>query len=169
MFLHPSFSYSLHLSLDHCADLLGSYIDSKVDLYGPPHTSAFDVRAYTSNAPLTIQIPTHTHTTPLTIELRTSNARARALLHPSFEGPFSLRTSNAAPVLVTTPGGGGPGVEDPSGQGRPRKVDVARRVRGVLEGKVWWGEWTSREKGWVHVWSSNAPVELDLTGSGGFA
>ena len=36
--------------------------------------------------------------------------------------------------------------------------------RGMLEGRVWWGEWSSREKGWVHVRSSNANVELDLSG-----
>ncbi|KAL5521356.1 hypothetical protein ACEPAG_9281 [Sanghuangporus baumii] len=137
-------------------------IHSDLFLYGPPVTSTFAVQATTSNSPADLRVVTQPDSSPLTLNVSTSNAPAVVRLPTAFEGPFILRTSSfMTPVLRTGDGT----VEDPSGQGRERTVQVTRQVRSVLEGKVFWGEWTTKDKGWVHVNSSNSPVELDLSGT----
>lgn len=137
-------------------------IHSNLFLRGPPGDSAFAVQAITSNSPANIRAVAQPPNSPLTLDVRTSNSPAVVLLPTAFEGPFTLRTSFFnVPVLRTGDGA----VEDPTGEGRERTVEVTRQVRSVMEGKVYWGEWTTQGKGWVHVTSSNSPVELDLTGT----
>ncbi|KAL5504624.1 hypothetical protein ACEPAH_7287 [Sanghuangporus vaninii] len=138
------------------------HIRSNLFLHGPPVTSAFSVQAITSNSPADLNVLTQPHSSPLTLDVLTSNSPAIAVLPTAFEGPFILRTSAfIIPVLRT----GDNTVEDPSGEGRERTVEVTRQIRSVLEGKVFWGEWATKGKGWVHVTSTNSPVELDLTGT----
>lgn len=141
--------------------MLSTYreINSDISLNGPVDASSFDVQARTSNKPALVYITLHPASAPLTLEVKTSNARAHASLHKAFEGPFMLRTSNAGSSVTS-----GDNEEDPSGDGRHRTVDISRKVGGALDGKTWWGEWTSKGKGWAHISSSNMPVSLDLSG-----
>lgn len=150
----------------HATSLLlrtsNGHIDSILNLNGQPYLSSFAVQSITSNALSQTHVNSHPHSTALTLDMKTSNNRARAAVQPSFEGPFFMRTSNASPMLTA---GRDEEVEDPSGEGRARNIQVNRKVGGLMEGKVWWGDWRSRGKGWVHLTSSNGQVELDLSGN----
>jgi hypothetical protein len=93
----------------------------------------------------------------------TRNAPARVALDPAFEGGFLLQTTQFRPTVHLTPG-----VEDPTGRGRQRKMnDRVVGGRAVI-GNVSWvppGKYPqARPEGpsWASVSSRNAPVTLVL-------
>ncbi|KZT21107.1 hypothetical protein NEOLEDRAFT_803428 [Neolentinus lepideus HHB14362 ss-1] len=92
----------------------------------------------------------------LDLTAQTSNSPATVNLHPTFEGAFALRTSNAQPAIEV-----GRGVPDPAHRGRDRQVRQSTRQRGALQGEVFWDE-NRRQTGSVSLASSNAPVRLYL-------
>ncbi|KAH8115207.1 hypothetical protein DFH11DRAFT_1507787 [Phellopilus nigrolimitatus] len=139
-------------------------INTSIALSSPAGSPGFAIQSLTSNAPNTLLFPSHSPSAPLTLTLKTSNARARAALHPAFEGAFALRTSAVF---------GAPRVEydarvaDPSGRARERGVEVHRAGKGRADGRVWWGEWGERQGwGWAHLETSNAEVGLGLGAEG---
>jgi len=76
-------------------------------------------------------------------------------LHSAYEGRFFLETSLSRPDVVVRE------VEDPSGQGRKRNVDI-RAVRGNrIDGDVSWSE-AGKDRGEVLISSAWAPVTLVL-------
>ena len=129
-----------------------------MSLSGEDSSSAFDVVAATSNKPASVSVYSHPNSSPLGLVVKSSNGKATAALHPAFEGEFILRTSNAKPSVSQ----GDP--KDPSGEDRERNVDISGIIHGITKGRVWWGDWDAAKKGKVHIFTSNAPVELDLTG-----
>ncbi|THH07536.1 hypothetical protein EW145_g3313 [Phellinidium pouzarii] len=135
-------------------------IDSALSLYasaaGGGADSAFGVQTVTSNAASSLAVLAHPSDAQLMLECKTSNHGARVALHPAFEGAYALRTSNSAARVDAGR------VEDPSGHGRERTVMTESVWNGRTEGKVWWGEWANWKKSWVHVTTSNGPVELKL-------
>jgi len=82
-------------------------------------------------------------------------------LHPAFEGGFVLKTTQFHPTLHLTPG-----VEDPTGRGRQRKVNDRVVAGRVVIGNVSWVPPDKRPQaegpGWACVSSRNAPVTLVL-------
>jgi hypothetical protein len=83
-------------------------------------------------------------------------------LHPAFEGGFLLQTTQFHPTLHLTPG-----VEDPTGHGRQRKVNDRVVAGRAVIGNVSWvppGKSPKAESagGWASVCSRNAPVTLVL-------
>jgi hypothetical protein len=118
-----------------------------------PSGGRFDIKARTSNGRTEISFPTSPHTSVLNLEARTSNAATDVSLHPAYEGSISLRTSNAAPTIEDAK------VEDPSGRGRKREINIKRLVRGALDATVAWGRSQGHENptepGVVSVTTSN--------------
>lgn len=149
----------MHDFLDKIAGVLRySKIDSDLSLSGNDSSSSFDVFASTANSPVSVSVHSHPNSSPLGLVVKTANGKARAALHPAFEGDFVLRTVLSRPsVIEGTP-------RDPSGGDRERTVDVSGSRLGFTKGKVWWGDWDTANKGSVKILTSNAPVELDLTG-----
>ncbi|KAG2153221.1 hypothetical protein DEU56DRAFT_773780 [Suillus clintonianus] len=128
-------------------------IDASVDLITHSgHGGIFDVETRTSNGPVTLEYTDVPVDSILRSETRSSNAAMSVKLHSTFQGSFDVDTSNAAAMLKELP------VEDPSGQGRRRKV-TQRRERYRLRGSAYWGE--SKEiEGHATIKTSNGRVEL---------
>lgn len=121
-------------------------------------SSSFSVTGKTSNSPLNIAFLDAPLDSKLVHRASTSNSPAEVSLHPTFEGQFYLHSSLFGAVVHERPG-----VEDPSGKGRERRVRY-RTIRGPrAEGSVTWGDDVDEEKlGNVEVGSSNARVTLNL-------
>jgi len=78
------------------------------------------------------------------------------LLHPTYEGEASLKTSaHQTASLVDKK------VGDPTGQGRRRQVQIRKDSRGHLDLNVFWGE-TKKGNGKVSVHTSQADAVLQL-------
>ena len=76
-------------------------------------------------------------------------------LHSAYEGRFFLETSLSRPDVVVKE------VEDPSGHGRKRHIDI-RAVKGnKIDGDVSWSE-AGKARGDVQISSPWAPVTLVL-------
>ncbi|KAH9992126.1 hypothetical protein BJV77DRAFT_1067875 [Russula vinacea] len=121
----------------------------------------FRVHADTSNAALSVSFPSGPPESRLVFDGSTKNAPARVALDPAFEGGFLLQTTKFHPTVHLTPG-----VEDPTGRGRKRKLnDRVVGGRAVI-GNVSWvspgNHPQARPEGasWASVSSRNAPVTL---------
>ncbi|KAH9948010.1 hypothetical protein B0H21DRAFT_735738 [Amylocystis lapponica] len=119
---------------------------------------SFHVLATTSNSPLAIAFPVSPVDSILHFTAHTSNSPARAVLHKTFEGAFSLKSSPWFGSVVNADND----AEDPAGRGRRRVVDVQRVSRGVVEGSARWSPAQENQRGWVEVTTSNMGVTLDL-------
>ncbi|OCH93526.1 hypothetical protein OBBRIDRAFT_724741 [Obba rivulosa] len=117
---------------------------------------SFDVDARTSNGFITLQVPEIPVDSTINVDARTSNKPARVALGPAYEGEFLLRTSNASPSVKRNDR-----AEDPSGQGRRRRLFVSQ-VKGNVQGEVLWGDKRREGTGNVQIRSSNREVVLDL-------
>jgi hypothetical protein len=91
----------------------------------------------------------------LRLDGATSNAPVAVALHSAYEGAFSLRSSLFTPTLKERD------VEDPSGRGRPRDVEIRRMGRGYIEGRVRYDP-PGVAGGWVELKTSNARAGLTL-------
>jgi len=124
----------------------------------------FRVYTHTSNAVLNVSFSASPPDSHLVLYGSTRNAPARVALDPAFEGGFLLQTTRFRPTLHVTPG-----VKDPTGHGRQRKVDDRVVAGRALIGNVSWvphGQHTPRPEaekaGWASVSSLNSPVTLVL-------
>ncbi|OBZ77938.1 54S ribosomal protein L16, mitochondrial [Grifola frondosa] len=138
-------------------------IDSSVNLVSSSENGtggAFQVGAYTSNAPISITHPSAPVDSVLHLEARTSNSPAIITMHKTFEGSFSLTSSPFIPPSVEA----GDVVEDPAHRGRRRSVDVHTIRRGQVEGRVAWlpSENDPKAMGSAKISTSNAGLRLIL-------
>ncbi|KAH9952297.1 hypothetical protein BGW80DRAFT_1430740 [Lactifluus volemus] len=129
----------------------------------------FRVYTYTHNAPLDLTFPTSPPDSHLVLDASTKNAPAHVTLRAPaafFEGRLLLQTTQFQPTLYVTPG-----VEDPAGLGRERKVRTHAVPGGcALIGNVSWvppGKGVQADgggggAGWASVSTRNAPVTLVL-------
>lgn len=123
----------------------------------------FRVYTHTSNAVLNVSFSASPPDSQLVFHGSTRNAPARVALDPAFEGGLFLRTTQFYPTLHVTPG-----VKDPTGQGRQRKVNDRVMAGRAVIGNVSWlphGKHPQLEMeraGWASVSSRNAPVTLVL-------
>jgi len=132
-------------------------IKCDIELNSPSNNSAFNVVATTSNNYLNLAFPAHATSSLLFLEAHSSNGPAMVSLHPAFEGKYAITTSNARGDVQYDLG-----VEDPSGEGRPRHVDTKYVRGGQTVGAVWWGEANNSLRGYAHLTTSNSPATLIL-------
>lgn len=92
----------------------------------------------------------------LKYEGRTSNNRADVAIPPTYEGSFTLSTSNAGDPSVERSS-----VDDPAKKGRKRSIDSKTTSHRLTTGQVYWDE-KNAQRGEVIVSSSNGPVVLHL-------
>jgi hypothetical protein len=165
-------------------------IDASINLLASPNSPSephYTIQASTSNSRLNIKFPplplfplsSSSHSPILSLTARTSNAPASVSLYPTYEGRFSLQTTNHGVEVHETKQGG---VEGGQG-GRRRRVVMQRMGRGggrrKIEGLVEWvgvgddkgeeggkglnkGKREGEGKGRVDVRSQNALVLLEL-------
>jgi len=126
---------------------------------------AFTVTSKTSNARVEHTFPTAPSYSSLNLNSQTSNAGTSVQLHPSYEGSFHLRSSNAGPPRVI---GADEPERDPSGDRRRRRVEMTRVVKNFVEGWIRWEEKETQERdmmelGRVVVVTSNGKNVLKLS------
>ena len=93
----------------------------------------FSVDAFTSNSPLHVGFADAPVDSTLRFIGLTSNSPAVAVMHPTFQGDFLVKSTLFGPKVDITQD-----VEDPKGEGRTRTVDVSKVGRQIV-GKVYWG------------------------------
>ena len=118
-----------------------SLLSATKDLSG----GKFSVDAFTSNSPLHIEFADAPVDSILRFIGLTSNSPALAVLHPTYQGDFLVKSTLFGPKLDITEG-----LEDPKGEGRTRTVD-ASKVGGQIVGKVYWGSEEESKKAFGHV------------------
>jgi len=116
----------------------------------------FSVLTHTSNGPLDVAFRDAPVDSLLAYRGSTSNSPANVLLHPTFQGRFTLATHSAwlNPIIHQHR------VDDPAGRGRNRFVSY-RNLQGYVRGDIVWGN-TDGEKGDVDLATSNARLTLDF-------
>ncbi|KAI0043761.1 hypothetical protein FA95DRAFT_1609110 [Auriscalpium vulgare] len=119
----------------------------------------FSVEASTTNSPLKITILDAPPDSALHLTAHTTNEGAVVNLHPSYEGSITASTTNFAPSLRQLPF-----VQDPSGAGRPRGVELHNLRGRTAYGSVWWvpSQHQEGKAGSVSVWTTNSPVKVTV-------
>ncbi|CAL1711753.1 unnamed protein product [Somion occarium] len=120
----------------------------------------FDVVAETTNDPLSITFPTQPIDSALHLQARTKNSLASVNLHRSFEGDFSVRSTNARQIVEADEN-----AEDPDNNRRGKRHVEMKKSRNVIDGSVVWlgdGDTPRAGKGRVDVRTTNGPAMLRL-------
>ncbi|PFH47474.1 hypothetical protein AMATHDRAFT_67678 [Amanita thiersii Skay4041] len=132
------------------------YIQSDISLLHTATTGGdFNVVASSSNSPLRLHFLDAPLNSKLALTARTSNSPAQVTLHPTYEGGFQVSTSNMRPNAFARSG-----IEDPSGRGRQRDVQISRSWSQVT-GSVSWSD-EGRSRGRVVLSTSNSPASLEF-------
>ncbi|SRR6266404_5994176 len=119
---------------------------------------AFGVRTHTTNSPIEVVYVDSPVDSVLKFDAVSTNARVHAALHRAYEGTFALATSNAGAVVDRLRD-----VEDPSGQGRKRRVTRRSVERSHVFGEVEWVPSSdSNEAGSVNIVTTNSGVTLTV-------
>jgi len=131
-------------------------------LYASPASSApgiFDVRTFTTNAPLRVNYFESPLYSVLDAKAGTTNSPAYVRLHPAYEGSFTTTTTHFPSTIESLKD-----VEDPTGHGRVRKVNIDFQIKGVARGSVAWEplEHERGQPGSVIVSTTNGHLFLTL-------
>ncbi|KAJ7478249.1 hypothetical protein FB451DRAFT_1032641, partial [Mycena latifolia] len=130
------------------------YINGNISLLSSGDApAAFDVIARTANAPLSLSVAAPPAAN-ITLRATTAIGAASVALPASYEGSFAASTSLSSVTVNIDEN-----AEDPSGQGRERRVDWDANNRGHAKGRVGWDE-EGMGRGSVSVRTSMAPVTL---------
>jgi len=135
-----------------------------VDAYGgSPSTTRdghFSIDAKTSNAHISLTIPTIPADSVLKLVGRTSNSPVDLNLDKkgNFEGTFTAETSSymGTPTVERSDRGEG------GRQGKRRVLETIRAGRGSVEGRVYWGSWGRGRDGSVDLRTSNAKIYASI-------
>ncbi|KJA28698.1 hypothetical protein HYPSUDRAFT_61555 [Hypholoma sublateritium FD-334 SS-4] len=121
----------------------------------------FDISTATSNSPLSVVFQDAPLDSTVAFDGKTSNARAHAVLHPSYEGSFDIMTSNWFQANVNLLP-----AADPSGKERKRGTVVQHPKMGHAYGSTSWvGDGGAEAPpGKVDIRTSNSDVILDISG-----
>ncbi|KAJ7126973.1 hypothetical protein C8R44DRAFT_110149 [Mycena epipterygia] len=130
-------------------------LESVVNLSG--RAGNFRVRAENSNGNLTTKIASLPIDAVLSLEAKTSNAPAYVKLPITYEGGFTLKTSNASLAIRRLVY---PNEQDPAGKDRKRVVEINKKG-GKTTGNVHWDR-KNTNRGNVTLQSSNGPVSILL-------
>jgi len=156
---YESSSVSLETFNDYVKSEISLFTYSKENIGG-----SFQVLVMSQNAPLQITFPTAPIKSSLYFNAQTSNSPIQATLPLSYEGSFTLR-SNELPEPLKHNVEYQTEVEDPSGLGRVREVEVEEISKGRIDGKVSWVgivDASGPHDGGVGLSTSNAPITVNL-------
>ncbi|KAJ6576462.1 hypothetical protein DFH09DRAFT_914485, partial [Mycena vulgaris] len=117
----------------------------------------FRVKTDNSNGPLTTQVVSCPVDGVLSLEAKTSNSPASVTLPPTYEGGFTLTTSNAGADVRRL----APNEQDPAGQGRQRVLEMKKATGSKSAGAVYWDK-KHIHRGGVTLKSSNGSVSIHL-------
>lgn len=132
-----------------------AYIDSSISLSSSQDKKgSFNVNATTSNGPLKLKYKTSPVDSILYSSARTCNSPVDVVHHSAFEGTISLVSTIFSPFIDKK------NVEDPSGQGRLRSLEVVEGGRGAVTGVVYWGADKTNMTGFTEIMTTNSPVHL---------
>jgi hypothetical protein len=117
--------------------------------------NAFDFRATSTNDRLDLTVSALPNDAKLQMKATTTNARTDLKLPATFEGKYSLSTTNASPTLV--------GLErkDPKGRGRQRIIRQTSMTKSRLDGVAYWGDETNAIS-FVGAETTNGKITLQL-------
>jgi hypothetical protein len=137
-----------------------SRIEADVNLIsgsGDAQDDYFTASSATSNGENLLNVKSLPYESSLNLEAKSSNKGVQVKLPQTFEGQFTLSTSNAAPVFQRDVGS----ERDPVGQGRTRQVVDKSIMKNWRQGNVYW-EKEHESKSDVKIRSSNAKVTLSI-------
>ena len=117
----------------------------------------FNVTARGTNASVMLDVSHAPVESRLVLNARAMGARADVVLHPTFEGLYLIESAHAGSAKLHER----KGVEDPSGRGRKRSVDMFNWRNKRLVGYV---GWSSSSDELVSPWGG-AVVESDEAAS----
>jgi hypothetical protein len=132
-------------------------LESNLTLLSESTGGKFIVSTETSNSPLEVRFAEAPVDSVLHFSGRTSNSPAYVELHPTYEGSFHLQSSIFRPQVDVTPG-----VQDPKGEQRERKVrfsNVGKDIAGTVR---WVGDDDSEGRGSVELKTSVMRAHLVL-------
>ncbi|KAA1470449.1 hypothetical protein DENSPDRAFT_836245 [Dentipellis sp. KUC8613] len=118
-------------------------ISSHVNLYSNTSDStggSFAVKASTTNNALDVTFGASPVDSELHFAGHSTNGPINTVLHPAFEGEFSVSTTNAQTLVHSDEK-----VEDPAGRGRHREFHVRSVIRRHITGDVFWDAKNSRK------------------------
>ncbi|KAF9644205.1 hypothetical protein BDM02DRAFT_1058236 [Thelephora ganbajun] len=116
----------------------------------------FSVGAFTSNSPLHVSFADAPVDSVLRFIGLTSNSPAVAVMHPTFQGDFSVKSTLFGPKVDVTQD-----LKDPKGEGRTRTVDVSNVGREIV-GKVYWGSEEKSKDAFGHAELSSTLLSATL-------
>lgn len=132
-----------------------SPITSTVELNSQnAQSGTYQIRTTTSNNALKLRLESALHSTALRLDATASNGPVDVQLYPTFEGAFSIQTSNALANVQYTP------EADP--EGGQRQVQQQHSGWSTLSGTAVRGQGPKQMSGNVNISTSNAPVRLCL-------
>ncbi|KAF8992169.1 hypothetical protein BDQ17DRAFT_1432586 [Cyathus striatus] len=131
-----------------------SAVEAQISLLSKEESGGrFKVTSHNSVTHLNIEFPTAPVNSVLILDAKTSVSPVVIKLHETYEGKFSFETSLSRPYLVVNDK-----VEDPSGEGRTRNVNVSH-VGSKVVGAIGWSE-EGKDVGDVNVKTSISPLTL---------
>lgn len=121
------------------------------------HTGGkFSIDAFTSNSPLHIGFADAPVDSTLQFVGSTTNSPAIAIMHPTFQGDFLVKSTLFGPKVDITEG-----LKDPKGEDRTRTVD-ASKVGNQIVGKVYWGSEEDSKDAFGHAELSSSLLRATL-------
>jgi hypothetical protein len=123
----------------------------------PGTGGTFSVHTHSTNGPIKVIFGDSPVNAVLNFDAQSTNSPVHAVLHPAYEGTFSMHTTNADAVLDDSH------KVDPSGHGRRRRlfIDSAsnRDMHGELE---WLPSINDKQAGSVNISTTNALIKLTI-------
>ncbi|KAJ6564076.1 hypothetical protein B0H19DRAFT_991161 [Mycena capillaripes] len=131
-------------------------ISSNITLTSTHSSGSFNLTARTANAPLSLTIPSAPPSSNIILRATTALGPAQIALPATYEGAFEAFTSLASVSVKVDEK-----AEDPTGEGRERKVAFEQVGRAGTRGRVGWSE-EGMGRGSIRVRTAIAPVILEL-------
>jgi hypothetical protein len=133
------------------------HVISDIGLHNPHSDKGGDysVNAHSSNAPFRLNFITAPINSALKLSADTSNSPASASLHPTYQGKFTLTSSNKRPYVDQHKR------DDPEDRDRRRSIEYSSNGRNILRGSVRWDD-KHKDLGTVDLKTSNSGVVLHL-------
>jgi hypothetical protein len=118
----------------------------------------FGVHTHTTNGPIKVVFDDSPVDSVLNFDAQSTNSPVHAVLHPAYEGTFSMHTTNADAVLDDSRN-----VEDPSGHGRKRRLSIDSASNYDMHGGLEWVRSTNdNQAGSINISTTNTLIKLTI-------